>query len=738
MGNNTFTEDQNKEGLGTVQDYFTIDSPDGNLVKMIDRNLNTASSKYEKLKKEGKRNEQYWMNDQLKGISLRWHNSRITTNIVYMGVETMIPIITSKPAEPVISIADEEEESEDSREFTRLLEKMLMAKYNDQDYPQQELFEMVARHLLLYKLGSAKLVWYENIDDYIVEFMHPHKAVISSDGHYNHDVWVAQYLEKTVKEIVDEFPDKEEEILNDLFPGSPRDILEQFGNTPVGLWEYWSEDGEYIVWKMQNVILQKKLNPYIIWTDDKKFDKKANHFDYSHKPFIFLNSQNLGRHIWDDTTPVSQIISIQDGINMTQRIITDTSRDQGIIVGAQELIDRDELYKYTGAPDEKLSVKGADPTRALYRIDPKQLAPHVQNNLQHLLSMGDNIMGTHATTRGAKSGAPTLGQDLLYKESDYGRIDAIVRGLERFTAEVYNWEVQMMMAKYKVDHYKRVLGNEEGKKLFDMMKEYNARGIKIIVKPGSTLPTDKISQRQEALDLARMGKISDLDLFKRMDFPNPMEMAKNVFMQNNAPEMLYPDLMAEINASKQAQPGMPPPGMGPMGMDGGMDPNMAPPGMSPMEGGMPPGMPPPQAPIQPPMGDPMMGQQQPPLPPPGVLAEGGEQLPTPALFGGEPQSPDLAQLQQDVQMPGVEPSLPQPGSDEELGMPTEHTQALIEGRPLQAFEGIDPAMYEDHLAREFAFISGDQFLQLPQETQVRYAQHTLLERNVLKGDQPTV
>lgn len=680
-----------KEGLGVIQDYFTIDREDADLVSMITRKLTSASKEHEKFKKEGKTNEDYWARDHFKTISLRWHNSRIIQNVIYIGVETMIPIITSRPAEPIITIADDEEDDEASKSFTDKLEKMLLAKYYDQDYPQQELMEMLARHLLLYKVGIPKILWDESIDDFIVEYLHPHKAILSPDGHYNQDVWMAQYLEKTLKEIVDEFPEKEDDILANVFPNVKVD-MSQMGGTPIGFWEYQSEDGSYVVWKMNEVILQKKLNPYLIWKD-KKFDPKANHFNYPHKPVMFLNSQNLGRHIWDDTTPVTQALPIQDGINLMQRIITDSARDQGILVGAQEFIDRDELYKYTGAPSDKLTVKGGDASRALYRVPPKQLADFVQRNLEHLLSMADNVLGTHATTRGERSGNQTLGQDQLAKESDYGRIDAIVRGIERLATEIYNWELQMMIVKYKPEHYARVLGAKKGQELYDEIQQYNKKGIKIMVKAGSTLPTDKISQRAEALDLAKLNRISNLDLFKRMDFPNPMEMAKNIWLEANAPEQLYKDLaptmqqkasdqQAQVAAQQQVAPQVPP---------------QLPQGVLP---------------------DAQTGMMPPPAPP---VAE--QQIPQ-----GAPAMPVQPQLGD------TSGQLPPQDQAQQLPDATEHTAALLQGIDVPPFEGIDPANYQDHANREFQFLATDGFVQQPNEIQALYAKHALAERDALQGN----
>jgi len=57
--------------------------------------------------------------------------------------------------------------------------------------------------------------------------------------------------------------------------------------------------------------------------------------------------------------------------------------------------------------------------------------------------------------------------------------------------------------------------------------------------------------------LVKANKISDLDFFERMDYPNAREMAKNLYLQATKPELLYPDVVKEIqeNAQKEADQG---------------------------------------------------------------------------------------------------------------------------------------------------------------------------------------
>src|SRR3990167_7038981 len=105
-------QDQHNEGVqGRLTDYFTISTPDTQLVSMIDNKIGSARKENEKRKVEGDRNERYWGADQLQGIPLRWHNSRIVQNRIYLGLETMIPIMTARPPEPIVSATQDNAES---------------------------------------------------------------------------------------------------------------------------------------------------------------------------------------------------------------------------------------------------------------------------------------------------------------------------------------------------------------------------------------------------------------------------------------------------------------------------------------------------------------------------------------------------------------------------------------------------------------------------------------------------
>src|SRR6185369_3010195 len=70
---------------------------------------------------------------------------------------------------------------------------------------------------------------------------------------------------------------------------------------------------------------------------------------------------------------------------------------------------------------------------------------YIPNMLQMAQVSFDNIYGSHSSSRGEKSGNPTLGQDVLEKQSDTGRTDIIGRVLGRAINELGDWFLQYMV-----------------------------------------------------------------------------------------------------------------------------------------------------------------------------------------------------------------------------------------------------------------------------------------------------
>jgi hypothetical protein len=69
----------------------------------------------------------------------------------------------------------------------------------------------------------------------------------------------------------------------------------------------------------------------------------------------------------------------------------------------------------------------------------------------------------------------------------------------------------------------------------------NKPKVIISVKEGSLLPKDSTTQANQAIELTLAGKMSLVDLYKKLEDPNPEERAANVWLEVNAPHILYKD-----------------------------------------------------------------------------------------------------------------------------------------------------------------------------------------------------
>src|SRR3990167_8846830 len=96
-----------------------------------------------------------------------------------------------------------------------------------------------------------------------------------------------------------------------------------------------------------------------------------------------------------------------------------------------------------------------------------------------------------------------------------------------------------MYVYYDETHYGCVLGGLEGQNVIALSNQDLNRKLTVSVKEGSLIPKDDVSRANQAVDMASGGKMSLVDLYNILDYPNPQEMATRAWLEVNAPHMLY-------------------------------------------------------------------------------------------------------------------------------------------------------------------------------------------------------
>lgn len=545
--------------------YLGLDVDDEELISRINASIDLGSSLYEKVKDRAQINRAYWKGNQLDPTQLKDYQAKVVSNIIFRNMETMLPIITKNT--PLVNFVSS------NKDMDRLMQELTFHRWEVEDNMLAK-NRLAVRAAFLDLLGVLKYRYDPQVDDICWEFVKTRNIIVDPYATRPEDVeFVAEYIGgQTVKEIIRKFPDAKDKLLKEL--GIKDETSKKMGYKPTYI-EFWTP--EMVVWKYKDVILDKYKNPNWDWGKSKNMDefgkqttKTYNLWKKPRVPYIFLSIFNLGEHLYSTTSLIEQSLSQQDNINKRKRQIADNADEaNGILVGSGEFISREEFAKIDQEPNLKVWGEGGNPAQGLVRIPGNPLQEYVYTDMLQSEKMVDDIWGIHAITRGV-SEADTATQDVLQQKQDYGRIDDIVKAYEDFNEQYYQATFQMMLVHYEDEHYfsfeeeddlalerkdliaaykkikKRKINRETGR-IETLEEEGEFTPPVIMVKRGTTLPTDEVTRRKEALQLASASAISILDLYEKLNWPNPRESAKRLLLQEAGQiDRIFPELRQEM------------------------------------------------------------------------------------------------------------------------------------------------------------------------------------------------
>ena len=126
-----------------------------------------------------------------------------------------------------------------------------------------------------------------------------------------------------------------------------------------------------------------------------------------------------------------------------------------------------------------------------------------------------DIFGTRGSSAAGLATEDTVRGKLQNRMLDTDRIGGgFSEYLEQMADSIYNWFVQLL---YVYDE--RYAGKPKPK-------------VRVSVKRGSLLPKDSTTLANQAIELAGQNRMSLIDLYKALDYPNHEEMAANVWLGN--------------------------------------------------------------------------------------------------------------------------------------------------------------------------------------------------------------
>lgn len=553
-------EETNSQGSDEI-DYHDLPA-DEELTSRIDARIQNAGDYYQRLIKRHREGKEYWKGKQTDEMDLYEGEDPVNVNRVFYGIETIIPIAVKRIPEPNVTARPIEQSTRRLAAKLTTELKDLWRIHNKMPYwIQRSLRNQFTAGYFTYKY------WYCEESGRFKAKHIPIGRIVFPKGYASEEdlPWIAEYVDTTIKELKSKFPDKEAEI--DKIVGMESGIKSE--DDEITYLEYWESD--FYVCKYKNVVLAKDKNPNFNFEEDeqtkgknKKLKRQKysqnenkqvlfNYFTKPRVPYLFHNYLNFGEDLADETTLVEEVKTLQDSVNKRKRQFElNGDMANGLLVVAGNRISKKNADQIEFTPGEALYLKGAETaTGAVDIVKTNPVSQGLFQDMQHSESEIDNVMGTHATTRGERTAQETATGRQILKSSDEGRIELLTKNIEAFAEKFYQAAMQIMYAFYDEQHPIHSIEDETNdiyelseieKNHYILNKEFEGKSITVLVEEGSTVPKDKSIIQAQAIDLAMQKMMSLKDMYKELGYPNPMQYARNAIIEQIDPMRLYSEL----------------------------------------------------------------------------------------------------------------------------------------------------------------------------------------------------
>ena len=507
---------------------------DADLLRQIDEWEKESDEFYSLLKSVWEKNMRYYVGRQTDVEKIYGKFSKAVENRIFMATETMIPIATSRLPGVIVKPGDSDEVSQMNAED---LEYVLSYQFEDHDI--QAMCERFLRDLVIKRYGVFKIGWNQTNDDVDLKVIDPRRIRIPRYGKTVDDLaFLIEYLELSYEQLVEQFGEaKADKVFRYENTNAPKVRKKTYSVTEV-----WTND--FVVWRCGSEILDKKQNPYFDYNETKNF------FIHAKKPYVIKSLFETEESIIGDTDYITQMIPLQDNINIRKRQIEDISNK---VANPPLLIDSDvmseeEAANITNEPGFILYGKqAADGTKIRFE-QPGNVPQYLFQDLEFTRKEFDNIWGVHSTTRGEREGRETLGGRQMLREADLGRIDLVSRQLERALDDIAEYWVQLIKLFYTDKKSFSILG-QDGVRFVKEFTGAQVGNVKPMVKPGSTLKEDEESLKQLGLLLWQNKAIGLETLYDYLRLPDRRK-AMNDFVQTQSGAILKPQMPTAMPAEQ--------------------------------------------------------------------------------------------------------------------------------------------------------------------------------------------
>lgn len=529
-GENKTAVDTDSSEAGEPIDIYELDLSEEDLLK-LEQDWKSKSSAYSaKIKTRQDKNKKYYL-----GMDIDGGASPIGSNVIFESEETFIPQALAQNPEPVVWSDNTDMGKGESNKIKTMLQ------YHADILALRRILGVTLRHWSVYFIGIAKHGWDKKQNDITLDVRNPRNFILDPEGYidvkgnYVGD-FLGEKINSTAKDLLDLYPDKKDIIL---------EKVESKLGTKVTRIEWWTN--EYCFTTFNGEVLDKHKNEFFnypqdeIGLDENNEDIKTstpgiNHFANPIMPYTFLSVFTFQEAPHDVTNLIEQNIANQDRI-----VDRDLQIDKNLRSGNNSLLVDPTFADQETAREIAKAIEGGDPVL----VDPKGVsrmpASPLPNGILQSLEIDKDTLrstfGVQGLSPERQTGNTTARGMILNQSHDATRIGGGVgSALEQMADTIFNWWLQMYYVFYDENHYGAVLGNGAAVDYVEMNMSNPNRHFVVSVMPDSMKPKDEITEQNQAIELANSGWLDPINLYKRLNDPDPMNTAKMAAMWKINPQ----------------------------------------------------------------------------------------------------------------------------------------------------------------------------------------------------------
>ncbi len=562
--------DENSNPTPTNEYESTLD--DVEILKLTSQRKRDYSVYYTPVEKSQKLAFEYWIgaqrSEEFDVSNTMGNRKELVDNVIFEAVETFLPIATRANPDPLVTA----DPSDIGQQMAHDI-KVALVDWADTVKLRRRLAR-TTRNWTWGRIGVVKMKWNPNTKSIEIENINPKRMIFDKDGYIDEGgkfcgEYEGEKKKETAKKLIEMFPKKSKEILEKA-KGKKGTKLEYI--------EWWDRAKDLYFTMDDDLVLGKFKNPN--WNYDGTITEQdpetgadietnvqgTNHLKEMTSPYRYLSVFSTGLQPHDETSLILQNIGLQDEVNTTNRQISRNvaSMNNGLLVSGKYFTED----QAAGAASHlrrggSIRVPGAeDVSKTAMRFPAAPIPADVFEHKNDMRSQIKNIFGTSGSTPDSVKSTETVRGKVLINQLDSSRIGgAITEQIEQLADSIYNLAVQFMFVYYDEEHFITTAGQVSGMELVSL-KNANfplLKTLSITVKEGSLVPKDPLTQRNEAVDLWSQNAIDPLSLFKKLDFPDPVQATQQLILwQMLQKGQIQPQMYLPSFAPNSPAQGLPP------------------------------------------------------------------------------------------------------------------------------------------------------------------------------------